>query len=118
MDADLDLLLIAVYCMVDDLLPKRQRNARRRISDAEVITLSLAQAVMGIPSDPRFLAVASKRLSHLFPELPERTAFHKRRLRLGGADRDADQRVRQTQPRLLRQAAACGLHAGRVCPIA
>jgi hypothetical protein len=84
MDADLDLLLIAVYCTVDDLLPKRQANARRRISDAEVITLSLAQALLGIPSDPRFLAVASRRLSHLFPVLPERTAFHKRRLRLSG----------------------------------
>jgi hypothetical protein len=30
------------------------------------------------------LAVASRRLAHLFPELPERTAFHKRRLRLSG----------------------------------
>jgi hypothetical protein len=61
MDADLDLLLIAVYCTVDDLLPKRAGNARRRISDAEVITLCIAQAMMGIPSDPRFLAVAAKR---------------------------------------------------------
>ena len=84
MDADLDLLLIAVYCTVDDLLPKRPGNARRRITDAEVVTLSIAQAVMGIPSDPRFLAVAAKRLAHLFPSLPERTAFHKRRLRLSG----------------------------------
>ena len=84
MDADLDLLLIAVYCTVDDLLPERQANARRRLSDAEVITLAVGQAIMGIPSDPRFLAVASRRLSHLFPELPERTAFHKRRLRLSG----------------------------------
>lgn len=84
MDADLDLLLIAVYCTVDDLLPKRPGNAKRRISDAEVITLSLAQAMMGIPSDPRFLALASKRLAHLFPRLPERTAYHKRRLRLSG----------------------------------
>jgi hypothetical protein len=84
MDADLDLLLIAVYCTVDDLLPKRPGNARRRISDAEVITLCVAQAMMGIPSDPRFLAVAAKRLCHLFPQLPERSAFHKRRLRLSG----------------------------------
>jgi Transposase DDE domain len=84
MDADLDLLLIAVYCTVDDLLPKRPGNARRRISDAEVITLCVAQAMMGIPSDPRFLAVAAKRLGHLFPQLPERSAFHKRRLRLSG----------------------------------
>jgi hypothetical protein len=84
MDADLDLLLIAVYCTVDDLLPSRPGNARRRISDAEVITLCVAQAMMGIPSDPRFLAVAAKRLGHLFPHLPERSAFHKRRLRLSG----------------------------------
>ncbi len=84
MDADLDLLLIAVYCTVDDLLPKKPGNARRRISDAEVITLCVAQAMMGISSDPRFLAVAAKRLCHLFPHLPERSAFHKRRLRLSG----------------------------------
>jgi hypothetical protein len=82
MHADLDLLLIAVYCTVDDLLPKRPGNARRRILDEEVITLAIAQAMMGIPSDARFLAVATRRLAHLFPELPERTAFHKRRLRL------------------------------------
>ena len=30
MDADLDLLLIAVYCTVDDLLPKRPGNARQK----------------------------------------------------------------------------------------
>jgi Transposase DDE domain len=82
MDADLDLLLIAVYCTVDDLLPCKPANARRRISDAEVITLCVAQAMMGIPSDPRFLAVAAKRLGHLFPHLPERSAYHKRRVRL------------------------------------
>ena len=49
MDADLDLLLIAVYCTVDDLLPKRPGNARRRISDAEVITLCIAQAIWAFP---------------------------------------------------------------------
>jgi len=84
MDADLDLLLIAVYCTVDDLLPKRAGNARRRITDAEVITLCIAQAMLGIPSDRRFLALARWRLAHLFPYLPARDAFHKRRLRLSG----------------------------------
>jgi DDE family transposase len=84
MDADLDLLLIAVYCTVDDLLPNRAWNVRRRISDAEVITLCVAQAMLGIPSDGRFLAAASRRLRHLFPLLPTRLAFHKRRLRLSG----------------------------------
>ena len=37
---------------------------------------------MGIPSDQRFLAVAAKRLAHLFPILPQRSGFHKRRERL------------------------------------
>jgi Transposase DDE domain len=85
MVADLDLLLIAVFCTADDLLPERAANARRRITDAEVITLSIAQAMLGIPSDQRFLAVAARRPAHLFPQLPERTAYHKRRLRLSGA---------------------------------
>jgi hypothetical protein len=80
--ADLDLLLIAVFCTADDLLPDRAGNARRRITDAEVVTLCVAQAMMGIPSDQRFLAVAAKRLSHLFPRLPQRPGYWKRRQRL------------------------------------
>jgi hypothetical protein len=67
MDANLDLLLTVVYCMTDDFLPACAGNARRRITDAEIITLCLAQAIMGVPSDERFLAVARHRLSHLFP---------------------------------------------------
>jgi Transposase DDE domain len=82
MDANLDLLLTVVYCIADDFLPKRASNARRKITDAEIVALCVAQAIMGIPSDPRFLAVAHRRLVHLFPSLPARDAFHKRRLRL------------------------------------
>jgi hypothetical protein len=37
---------------------------------------------MGIPSDRRFLALARRQIGHLFPHLPERTAYHKRRRRL------------------------------------
>jgi len=88
MDADLDLLLIAVYCTVDDLLPKRPGNARRRIADAEVITLAIAQAMMGIPSDPRFLAVAAKRLAHLFPNLPSAPRFTSAGCGCRGSSRD------------------------------
>jgi hypothetical protein len=80
--ADLDLLLIAVFCAADDLLPEKAKNARRIVTDAEVVTLAVAQSIMGIPSDPRFLAVAAKRLDHLFPRLPQRPGFHKRRARL------------------------------------
>jgi hypothetical protein len=80
--ADLDLLLIAVFCTADDLLPKRAENAKRMLTDAEVVTLCVAQAIMGVPSDERFLAIARKRLSHLFPVLPQRSGNHKRRDRL------------------------------------
>src|SRR4051812_9250736 len=82
MDADLDLLLTTVFCTADDLLPEGQKNAARRVTDAEVVTLCVAQAIMGIPSDRRFLAVAAKRLSHLFPRLPQQPGYFKRRRRL------------------------------------
>src|SRR5512144_3388351 len=82
MDADLDLLLTTVFVTSDDLLPERAENARRRITDAEVVTLCVAQAIMGIPSDQRFLQVAAKRLGHLFPQLPQRPGYWKRRQRL------------------------------------
>ena len=82
MDADLDTLCIAVYCTADDLLPEKPGNARRSVTDAEVVTLCVAQTIMGIPSDRRFLAVAARRLDHLFPRLPQQPGFHKRRRRL------------------------------------
>src|SRR5271154_1105204 len=82
MDADLDLLLIAVYVTADDLLPEKPGNAKRSLTDAEVVTLCVAQAIMGIPSDRRFLAVASKRLGHLFPSIPGQAGYFKRRRRL------------------------------------
>ena len=82
MDADLDLLLTTVFVTADDLLPESSQNAARRVTDAEVVTLCVAQAIMGIPSDRRFLAVAAKRLEHLFPDLPQQSGYFKRRRRL------------------------------------
>src|SRR4051794_39137292 len=81
--ADLDLLLTAVFCTADDLLPERHKNARRSVTDAEVVTLCVAQVLLGKPSDERFLMTADKRLRHLFPKLPKQPGFHKRRARLG-----------------------------------
>jgi hypothetical protein len=80
--ADLDLLLTAVFCTADDLLPERKKNARRRLTDAEVVTLCVAQSIMGIGSDERFAKIARKRLRHLFPGLTGRSGFHRRRGRL------------------------------------
>ena len=80
--ADLDLLLTAVFCAADDLLPKRAGNARRRITDAEVVTLCVAQAVLAISSDRRFLRAARRQLAGLFSVLPTQDAYWKRRARL------------------------------------
>src|SRR3954468_19070797 len=92
--ADLDLLLIAVFCTADDLLPAAAKNARRRITDAEVVTLCVAQAVIGIASDREFLAVAAKRLGHLCPDARSGRAGP------GGGDGTHWQlRRRQTGPR-------------------
>ena len=80
--ADLDLLLISVFCTADDLLPKKPGNARRSLTDAEVVTLCVAQSIMGVSSDARFIKIAIKQLGHLFPALTKRSGFHKRRDRL------------------------------------
>jgi len=82
MDADLDLLLTTVFVTADDLLPDRPGNARRSVTDAEVVTLAIAQAILGIPSDRRFLAFARKYLTPLFPQLPGQSGYFKRRRRL------------------------------------
>ena len=83
MDADLDSLLTVVFCTADDLLPTTAGNARRILTDAEVVTLAVAQVLLGYhDSDRRFLAAAKRRLGHLFPQIPAQDAFHKRRARL------------------------------------
>jgi len=79
--ADLDLLLTAVFAAADDLLPERRENARRSVTDAEVVTLAVAQAIMDVPSDREFLAVAARRLGQLFPKLPLQPGYWKRRAR-------------------------------------
>lgn len=85
MDADLDTLCTVIYCTADDLLPQARANARRQITDAELVTLCACQAIMGIPSDRRFLAAARRQLGHLFPVLPSQPAYWKRRRRLADA---------------------------------
>jgi hypothetical protein len=80
MHADLDTLCAVVYCTADDFLPEKPGNARRRVTDVEIATLCVARAIMGIPSDRRFLAVARKRLRD--PRAAPTARFHKRRARL------------------------------------
>jgi hypothetical protein len=77
--ADLDALLTAIYVLVDDFLPERRGpGAPPRISDAELITLAIAQVFLGLPNDRQFLALARYRLGHLFPYLPKQPGYNKR----------------------------------------
>lgn len=55
------------------------------VTDAEVVTLCVAQAIMGQPCDRRFLAAARRQLGHLFPRLPGQAGYHKRRRALAEA---------------------------------
>jgi hypothetical protein len=77
--ADLDTLLIALYVLADEVLPRRPRARRRpRITDAELVCLAVAQILLDIPSERHFLRFAIIRLSHLFPYLPKQPGYNKR----------------------------------------
>jgi hypothetical protein len=69
-DADLDLLHTAVFVTADDRLAAKGKNATRRVTDAEGVTLAVAQAMMNVASDREFLALARHRPRHLIPQLP------------------------------------------------
>jgi len=89
-DADLDTLATALYARTDDLLkacpqraPQRPRvGIEPKITDAELITLAVLQALAGRPSESRWLRYAHVRLRHLFPYLPQQPAYNKRLRRL------------------------------------
>ncbi len=81
MRADLDTLLIAVYCAACALFPadpKPRRGRPEKITDNELITLIVAQMLLGHPSERGFLPVAAWRLGHLFPRLPAQSTYNER----------------------------------------
>lgn len=83
MRADLDTLLIAVYCAACSLFPspsglKRPRGRPQKISDNELICLMVAEMLLGYPSERQFLPVAGWRLGHLFPHLPAPSSYNER----------------------------------------
>ncbi|MGA3361756.1 MAG: IS982 family transposase, partial [Solirubrobacteraceae bacterium] len=79
MHADLDTLLIGLYVLADDLLPRRKGPGRKpRISDAELICLAVAQVLLDCSKERRFLRFARRRLGHLFPYNPNQSGYNKR----------------------------------------
>ena len=74
----MDTLATALYVRVDDLLkntPERAPSRPRtgfppRLTDAELVTLSVMQALLGYPSEARWLRFAGKGVRPPFPSLP------------------------------------------------
>jgi hypothetical protein len=76
---DLNTLLTALYVWVDDYLGPRRRPGRRpRLTDAELLTLAVAQALLGIHSETRWLRLIPQRLPGAFPYLPGQSGYNKR----------------------------------------
>jgi hypothetical protein len=85
-DADLDTLASALYVTTDDLLknhPERvparpEVGLQPRVTDAELLTLAVMQALLGYPSERRWIRYAREHLLDLFPDLPGQSGYNKR----------------------------------------
>lgn len=81
MTASLDTLVIAAYVFADSFgIPRN--GPVGKITDAELIALSVVQAVIGVPSDRQFLGLVGKLLPGFFPHLPEQSQYNRRLRRL------------------------------------
>ena len=86
MNADLDALATALYATIDDTLiadpslrPHRPKvGIAPRLSDAELCTLAVLQALLGFTSEARFIRHAHNELRALFPYIPARAGYNKR----------------------------------------
>ncbi len=86
MTNNLDALATALYVRTDDLLKQSPRRAPCRpaagicpqISDAELVTLAVMQALLGFTSEARWLRYARTHLRRMFPYLPQQPGYNKR----------------------------------------
>jgi hypothetical protein len=83
---NLDTLATALYVRTDDLLKESPQLAPWRpvagkspqLSDAELVTLAVLQALLGFTSEARWIRHAGAHLRHLFPYLPQQPGYNKR----------------------------------------
>ena len=92
MHVDLDTLATALYVRVDEELKASPQVGRwrpkvgiaPRITDAELITLAVLQALLGYHQEARWIRYAQRALAHLFPYLPQQPGYNKRLRALAG----------------------------------
>jgi Transposase DDE domain len=85
-DADLDTLATALYVTTDDFLADNPQHRpwrpkvglQPRLSDAELVTLVVMQALLGFTSEARWLRYADSHLRGMFPDLPTQSGYNKR----------------------------------------
>lgn len=76
---DLDTLLTALYVRIDDELKGQRRlGAPTRFTDAELVTVAVAQALLHRGSERHWIRAARKQIGHLFPYLPAQPGYNKR----------------------------------------
>lgn len=73
--------IIAVFCLVDDLIkalklpPLRKRGFAPALSDSEVITMELVGEFLGMHEDKGIWSYFTRHWHPLFPSMPHRTTF-------------------------------------------
>jgi hypothetical protein len=86
-----DLFLIT-YCLLDDLygdlvpeaVRRRPGHTRMELSDPEVLTLSVMQEALSVDSETAFIRFMHRDHADLFPDLLDRSRYHRRRKALVG----------------------------------
>lgn len=88
----MDTLATALYVRADDLLKESPHLAPERpavsiapqLSDAELVTLAVLQALLGFESESRWIRFARANLRPLFPYVPLQPGYNKRLRAAGG----------------------------------
>jgi Transposase DDE domain len=75
---DLEALVVAAYVFADEYPVAARSGPRARISDAELVALSVCQSAMGLNSDRQFLGLVGYRLPGWFPHLPSQSQYNRR----------------------------------------
>ncbi|MFD0337119.1 transposase [Streptomyces sp. NPDC127117] len=98
MTNDVDTLATALYATTDDMLKEHPDLApwrppvgiTPRLSDAELVTLAMTQAIIGYTSETKWLRHAGAHLRHLFPYLPQQPGYNKRLRKAAGLMRSVN----------------------------